>query len=114
MSSGRIQGLSCSASMTRKAVMLITRKPAHFSVMQKRDLSCRIHKTVGTQKLFMLSCKLRRHLDCPTRITSFQTQTYLQCIGGVNFGLVKVDGTIEVVKAPVNKKIQECTQFPKR
>ncbi|CAD7953840.1 unnamed protein product [Amoebophrya sp. A120] len=31
--------------------------------------------------------------------------------GGVNFGLVKEDGTIEVVKAPEGKQIDECRKF---
>ncbi len=50
--SGRMQGLSCSASMTLKSVMHVTQE-RRFSVMRKRSLSCRIDYT---DHLRNLSC----------------------------------------------------------
>ncbi len=50
--SGRMEGLSCSASMTPKSIMHVTQEPRFF-VMQKRSLSCRIG---NTPKLRNLSC----------------------------------------------------------
>ncbi len=41
--SGRMEGLSCSASMNPKSVMLVAHMP-RFSVMSKRGLSCGIRK----------------------------------------------------------------------